>query len=569
MGPRAAQAQVIDLDDEEEVQEAIADGTVAKGKAPAGEKASGKAKADEAPEEVEQAPVVAGQMTEAAAATKRMFDKQKWAEAALGLHRVVAGDTGDDPGNQQLAEYWLAISLYRLKFYQASYAMFASIARNKNHLKFGQTLLWLSKLATQLPEPAGIIDSVGRYGDGDLARFNNPQQRDLYFQLNYMLGRYRYQHDKKYNDAVRLFNRVKPSSQYYVQAQFFSGISYVQMRKSVPAVKAFQRIETALDEGVEGVEDERRMQDLAYLSQARTYYSASIRLDPETNAPSVDEKKLSAAVRYWNQIDVASEYWLDALFEQSWAYFMAGDYPRALGNIHTIDAPYFPGAFYPEAQILKAVIYFANCNYEAATTVVARFNKKFVPIRDELKKVLKEYEGEGKGEAFYNFLLQVQSGKADLSPAIKGVVEHSLSDRQLLRNIEYVKLLGKEMKTFEKAPGSFRTSSLGGYIQDRLTEARQMAVNNAGELAKSRYRRFIAELDEHLNNGEKILIDITAAQRNLLDEKLQAGQVSKAESKIYGVVNPDEEHVIWQFDGEFWRDELGFYRQVVESACGR
>jgi hypothetical protein len=94
-------------------------------------------------------------------------------------------------------------------------------------------------------------------------------------------------------------------------------------------------------------------------------------------------------------------------------------------------------------------------------------------------------------------------------------------------------------------------------------------VKSAGDQVKARYRRFVAELDEHLNNGEKILIDITAAQRNLLDDALKQGQVTSAESKIYGVVNPDEEHVLWPFDGEFWRDELGFYRQVVQSACGR
>jgi hypothetical protein len=34
-------------------------------------------------------------------------------------------------------------------------------------------------------------------------------------------------------------------------------------------------------------------------------------------------------------------------------------------------------------------------------------------------------------------------------------------------------------------------------------------------------------------------------------------------------VKPDDEHMLWPFDGEYWRDELGFYRQVVESACGR
>lgn len=517
----------------------------------------------------EQAPVVAGQMTEEAASAKRLFDKQRWAEAAGALHRVVSGESGDDPGNQQNAQYWMAISLYHLKFYQASYAMFSQIAQNKNHLKHGQTLLWLAKLATQLPEPAGIIDSVGRYTGEDLARFNNPQQRDLYFQLNYLLGRYKYEHDKAYEEAIRLFGRVSPQSKHFVHAQFFSGVSYVQLRKSVPAVKAFQRIETALDEGVRGVEDESRMRDLAYLSQARTYYSSAIKLNAETNSPTVNEEKLSAAVKYWNQIDVASEYWLDALFEESWAYFMAGQYPQALGNIHTIEAPYFPGSFYPEAQILKSVIYFYNCNYEAATTVVARFRLRYIPIRDELNKVLKRFEGEGQSEAFYKFLLEVQSGKADLDPNIKGIVEDSLSDRQLLRNIEYVKTLQQEAALYEKAPGNFRTSGIGQYVQDRLAEARQRAINNAGELAKSRYRRNISALEEHLRNGEKILIDITAAQRNLLDEKLKAGQVTTADSKIYGVVNPDEEHVLWPFDGEFWRDELGFYRQVVESACGR
>ncbi len=192
-----------------------------------------------------------------------------------------------------------------------------------------------------------------------MARFDNDQQRDLYWQLNYMLGRYKYR-NRQFEEAIRLFQKVDRRSEYYVKSQFFTGISYVQVRKSIPAVQAFQRIQKALDEGVEGVEDESRLRDLASLSMARTYYSSSIKTDAETNQPTVDSTKLSAAVKYWNQVDVASEYWLDALFEESWAYFMAGDYPHALGNIHTLQSPYFPNSFYPEASVLKAVIYFSN-----------------------------------------------------------------------------------------------------------------------------------------------------------------------------------------------------------------
>jgi hypothetical protein len=523
---------------------------------------------EDAPKGKQQGAVVAGNPTEAAAQAKQLFDKERWSEAAQALHRVRSGETGDDPGNKQLAEYFLAISLYRLKFYQASYQIFSGIADKPNHLKFKETLLWLAKLATQLPEPADIIERVGKYNDEDLSRFDNAQQRDLYWQLNFMLGRYKYR-NRQFEESIRLFQKVDRKSEYYVKAQFFTGVSYVSLRKAAPAVKAFQRIEKALDEGVEGVDDEDRMRDLAYLSMARTYYSSSITLDPETNAPTVNTTKLSAAVKYWNQVDKTSEYWLDSLFEESWAYFMAGLYPQALGNIHTLGAPYFPNSFYPESEVLKAIIYFTNCNYDAATTVVARFNLRYTPIRDELEKILKNYKGENREDAFFKFLLDVREGKGDIPPSVRPIIEIALSDRQLLRNIDYVKLLEEEDKRFKKSPSDFQNSGLGLEVSDALKLARDLAVRQAGELALGRYQRYVDELNEHLRNGEKILIDITAAQRNLLDEKLQTNQVSKAEAKIFGVVKPDEEHVIWPFNGEYWRDELGYYRQVVESACGR
>lgn len=516
-------------------------------------------------EEEQEGPVTAGQMTEEAAQGKRLFDAERWSEAALVLKRVVDGETGDDEGNKQIAQYHLAIALYRLQFYQASYGIFSSIADKTSHLKFNETLLWLSKLATQLPEPADIIERVGKYKTDQVARFNNPQQRDLYWQLNYLLGRYKYR-NRNYEEAISLFEKVDKKSKYFVQGQFFSGISYVQLRKSVPAVKSFQRIVQSIDEGTEGVEDEARMRDLAFLSMARTYYSASVRLD-DNNVPTIDSSKLSAAVKYWNRVDVASEYWLDGLFEQSWAYFMAGDYPHALGNIHTIEAPYFPNSFYPEADILKAVISFTICQYEDATTIVARMKNKYEPIKKELEAVLNRFKGEGSEQQFFTFLKDVRAGKANLSPTIRPVVESALADRQLLRNLEYVRVLDEEDARFKKAPASFRNSPLGGDVTDALNLARELATRNAGTLARERYQRNLDELNEHLRDASKILIDITAAERNKLDNTIVTGQLSKDDSLTYGQVKPDDEHVLWPFRGEYWRDELGFYRQVVVSKC--
>jgi hypothetical protein len=511
-------------------------------------------------------PPVAGQMTEQAAQAKRLFDSEKWGDASLALYRVHKGETGDDEGNKQLAQYHLAISLYRLKFYQAAYGIFSEIADRPNHLKFNETLLWLAKLATDLPEPADIVERVGKYNDAAIEKFNNANQRELYWQLNYLLGRYKYR-NRQYDAALALFGKVDAQSKYFIKGQFFGGISNVQLRKSIPAVQSFQKIVSAVDETGQAVDDEDRMRDLAFLSMARTYYSASVRLD-ESNAPTIDSAKLSAAVKYWNKVDVASEYWLDALFEESWAYFMAGDYAHALGNVHTIQSPYFPNSYYPEADVLKAVIYFSNCQYDDAEVIVAKLQQKYQPIYDDLSKVLARFKGDEADEPFYKFLKDVRDGKADLSPKIKVVAEKALSDRQLLRHLSYVQLLDDEGKRFAKAPGSFRDSPLGNDVKDSLQLARDIAVRNAGQLARERYQRNLDELNEHLRDSAKIRIDINSAKRGLLEASIAGSQVTAKEAER-NIVKPDEEHVIWPFDGEYWRDELGFYRQTITSKCGR
>ena len=513
-------------------------------------------------------PATAGTPSDAAQQAKRLYDKEKYWDAAKALFRVYSGETGDDDGNKEIAQFDLAKALYKLKFYQASYSIFSEISDKPNHLKYNETLLWLAKLATDLPEPADIIERVGKYNEEHVAKFDNNEQQELYWQLNYLLGRYRYRNGK-FPEALALFDKVNRKSKYYVEAQFFAGISNVQMRQSKPAVQAFQRILGAIEDGDVPSEDEARFRDLAYLSMARTFYSASIKVDENTNQPTVDQTRLSAAVKYWNKVDVASEFWLDALFEESWAYFMAGDYSHALGNIHTIQSPYFPHSYFPEADVLRAVIYFFNCQYDDALTIVAKFKLKYEPIREELRQTLDKFKkGANQEEAFYKFLRDVRDDKAQLDSKIAPIVKTSLSDRQLLRNLEYVRLLEEEDNRFKKAPSSFKDSKVADLVKDSVHDARELAIRNAGDLARGRYQRNLDDLSEQLRNGQKIQIDVSAALRNIIDQTIEGAKVTVEESKA-NIVKPDEEHVIWPFNGEYWRDELGFYRQTITSKCGR
>lgn len=495
-------------------------------------------------------PPAEGPPSEALANALRLYQQERYQEAAVQFQRVVEGETQDAPANQQKAQFHLGKSLYHLRYYQSALAVFDEIVeRGESHMYFRATLQWLAQLASQLPEPADIVRRVGRYSTEALGQFNNNENRNLYNQLLYLMGRSKYR-DGNYDEAIALFRQVQRNSRYYVQAKFFEGISHVSARRSQPAVDAFREVLHALEEGVQGVEDEDRMGDLAWLELARIYYST---------------RHYDSAIDSWNHVDVDSEYWLDALFEESWAYFLQQDYPRAMGNIHTLHSPFFQNAWYPESMVLKSVIYFSNCRYDEAEEVVAQFNERYASLRPELERFLQQYQDD---PSFFTFLKNVREGHANLPRRLRPVVESAFADRTLLRNLEYVAQLEAEERRHGAAPAAFRNSSVGARILQDISVAKSFAIESAGTLARGRYTRAIEELSDLENQATAILIEILNARRGQLSQEMQQQQVSVQESRAMRV-QVDEEHYLWPFNGEYWRDELGFYRQQITSRCGR
>lgn len=512
------------------------------------------------------APPAEGPPSEALANALRLYQQERYQEAAVQFQRVVEGETQDAAANVQKAQFFLGKCLYHLRYYQSALAIFDEIGQmGAGHLYFDQTLQWLAQLASQLPEPAGIIEKVGRYGVDQLDQFNTGETAELYNELLYIMGRFKYD-QQEFQEANELFGRVSNDSSFYVKAKFFEGISHIRMRTARPAIASFRAIVEAIDEGeIEGVEDEARMNNLAWISLARVYYTAANRTDPETQERAIDGRLLGQAVEAWNTVDQGSEYWLDALFESSWAFFLADEFSRALGNVHTIFSPYFEDSYYPEAIVLKAVTFFVNCQFDNALAMIGKFHEMYDPVRQELETKLAQFED---NTQFFEFLVKVRSGEANLSPNIRGVVATALSDRTLLRNIEYVRVLEAEEQRLGEAPAELQNSSLGARILQDVAVAKSFAVDQTGDLARARYNRLIDELADLTNQVDTVELEIVTAQRGQLDQELQQ-QMTAAQRTGGGDVEVDEEHQLWPFDGEYWRDELGFYRQQVTNQCGR
>jgi tetratricopeptide (TPR) repeat protein len=566
----------------------------------------------------DEGPVIAGPRTETAARSEELFDMALYYEAAPLLQGVAAGETGDDEGNREIAQYHLAVALFRVKLYEACFGVLSAIADQPRHRKRRESLFWLSRLAHVLPDPRDAIERIGAYAPSEIAPFDSPQQREIYWDLSYLLGQHFYRRHRR-EDAIRHFEKVDWKSRHFVEARFLSGILHAERKEWEAAVKSFQRSLVAIDDGMVDADDEDRVRDLLNLSIARAFYTSSFlpeaspaaAVDPimegevverGTPAPAgapigagpdrappgdlgvkVDVRRLSAAVKYWGRIDELSEFYLDALLEGAWAWFLAGNYPRALGNLQTLEAPYFRRPFYdggrppippgpaghPEADVLRALVSLKLCHDDDAITIVARMKREYEPIQRELEATLRRLEQEGTERPLFQLADDLRRGNAHLSPAIRPFVERAFADRALSRSLAQVRAIDEELARLQSAPAPFLRSPLGHDVAGTLAFARDSAVVDAGALARERYERALHELAGHLHDGSKLLADIATAKAGKLDRRsLDVEIVGDAVPPQYDVlVGPKQ--VRWRFDGEYWRDEIGHYRQAVSPTCAR
>ena len=526
----------------------------------------GAAAAPAAPAVVAPPPKPSGPPSEALANALRFYQQERFAQASVQLQRIVAGETGDEPANIQKAQFFLGKCYYHLGFFQAALGVFEEIAlMSTGHIYFHSTLQWLAQLSRELPEPAGIIGLVGRYGDSlqVLNEFKKPETKDLYNELLYLMGRYWYQMGE-FSQARNFFMNIDPGSPLKVSGEFFTGITFVRQRKARPASKAFLKIVDRYDGKLFLDAEEKRFLNLAWLSLARIYYST---------------KHWDSAIAAWNKIPQSSEYYLDAQFEESWAYFQIDNYSRALGNIHTLNSPYFEESFFPESVILKAVIFFDECLYDDAKLVVNEFRQDFEPIQSKLSDALKQFNDNPQFFAFLRDLrAAVDNGELkDISKnTILGlprevvfIIKGALGDRTLIRNLKYVAQLDKESEKLQKMPAQFVSSAAGERILQDIETAKSVAIDNTGNLARLRYKRLLKELQDFLNQTTRVEIEILKALRGELEVEIATGEESKRLDAEQAKISSDGEHVIWPFRGEYWRDELGYYRQPVTRHCGR
>jgi tetratricopeptide (TPR) repeat protein len=476
----------------------------------------------------------------------KLYEKKDYYSASIEFYKVTDKQTQDSEANRQRAEFFMGKTLYQMGFYAGSLAQFEKIVNAGDaHRYHGATLKWLAALSRVLPETSGILDKIGSYQPEQL---DDPVMAEVRDELYFLLGRHFYQ-KAKFDEAIDLFGRVDAKSPFYVRAKFFEGVTHVRKYEGKPAVDAFKQILVIAEEKPKWFTRDEidTYQELAELQMARIFYST---------------QQYDKSIKYYEKLDQDSPDWLNTLFEASWAYFMKTNNSKALGNIHTLNAPYFENTFWPESILLKAVIYYKYCLWDRALEAVAEYNQNFKPLRQNLKDILGKYDDNAE---FYDYIQKIFDNKAGLDQTTQRLVLSVLGDKTLKKTFDWVTELDKELAMLQKADQAWQTTAIAGEVLAQLTLQQSLAKADAGKLARERVERLMEELKEWSRDGLKIRIQVLEAKAGNVTATAKGEQITGSHKEEPIIV--DDEHFMWRFNGEYWKDELGYYRFRIRSKC--
>lgn len=480
--------------------------------------------------------------------------------------------SGETPGDQPRATFWLGKSLFNQGYYSASLAVFNGIvAAGPQHPYHQLTLPWLASLSRVLPEGAGVLGQIGTYKPADLENEAFDEVRD---ELYYLLGRFYYVKGDL-GQAIALLSQVPQESDFYIPAQYFLGVSETREFHGAEAVEAFKNVLRRnielRQEGGKG-KKKRKMSD----RKKKKLGISTAELDFEEQNQRYEELanialgyifyqvgKFDTGIKYFDRVPMESPYWLDSVFAASWSEFRLVEvepdnanrhYQRTLGYIHTLNAPFFYDYLYPEALILKSVTYYFNCRYGPAKTAIDEFTSRYIKTKEDLQSVLNQAPEDFE---LFDLTVAIREEKSGLDPFVEQVARKSLQDKTLEKNYAYVDRLNFEMGQLEKSSGDFQNSSLGEYISEQLDLSVSVARESTGGLARQRLSSQIAEIKRLEREAIKVEYEIINKLKTIGDE--ESGELQKP--------FVDKEHEIYNYNGEYWQDELGYYNYKVTSVC--
>lgn len=473
------------------------------------------------------------------AAARRLVEDERWRDAFSKLADLVPTLAVDDP-NRAEAQFLLARTLFGLNLYQSALRGFDAVVVAADHPLYREKMRYYFLIQQAVP---GDLATIERLSDAA----ESVHRKESIDEIRFLLGQY-YYNVGDLDRAIKQLNPIKPEAGVtYLKAKHLLGVMYVVKNAAQPALEAFKDV-LRFEEQMGSPSYFPQYRDLAYLSLGRLFYSIG---------------QFETAGRYYDRVLEGSTTWLDSLFELGWTYFQIGRIDRVLGQLHTLNSPYFEDRYYPEARVLEALIHFRTCRFNETLVSVQKFLRDYKPLKKELDVQL---QGQRTDAEFYEYLAGLAANQKTLSVALRRIFNVALKDKRLQRAFGAVVLANEELAALEKLSRNVTATKAAAELTEDMGRVRAVMISEAGGLARRRLARVREDLTEIIRQGLRIKYETLKARRGSINESVRRdmAETAKATSEPR---EEDAEHVVWPFDGSYWKDELGGYTYDTRSKC--
>ncbi len=505
-------------------------------------------------------------------AAKKLLAEGATETAALAFDQILRDRSLS--GVHDEARFQRAKALARLKLPYSALAGFDEILeRGPGATRFYQSAMeWLFYVGRGLANDQPVMTRVARHaGQGMPAAYED--------RVNYLLAKYEFERGRAladagraseaksaFSDARRLVAKVRqtpaappvpaadgkdapppPEGDVFARARFLDGLVLYAQGDQEGAIDVFKDV-IRLTNPKKVSSPDQDLRELAFLQLARIHY---------------ENRQNRYAIFYYGKMPWGGERWLEGLWEASYAYYRIGDYEKTLGNLITLQSPYFRDEYFPESYILKAIVYYENCRYPEARQVLEQFSRTYEPVYDELQKIT---GGQRPAQGYYELVRD--AANAPGGGPMRKIMKLALSDQTVRKLSESIGEVEREMdEGIGARRADFRGSALAKDLLDKLKASRSAMVDEAGARSRSKLEWERDGLRQLLAQALRIQIEVSRKEREALEGSLAKGsQVDVVRDLKYSHAVSDEQ-LYWPYEGEFWRDELGTYSYTLTKGC--
>ncbi len=509
-------------------------------------------------------------------AAKRLLDDKAYDTAALAYDQILREPALAD-GHAE-ARYQLAKALVRMGLYHSALVQFDQLlARGPQGSKYFHTALeWLFYVGRRLKNEQPLLARVARFGNENFP----PAYQDKF---HYLLAKYEFERGRalaeagrpsdargSFDEARRLAAMVRkeagaqpvPTStgespaagdegDVYAKSRFVDGLVQYAEGNEAAAAESFKEV-VRLTNPRRARAADPALRELAFLQLARIHY---------------ENRQNRYAIFYYGKMPWGGESWLEGLWEASYAYYRIGDYEKSLGNLLTLQSPYFRDEYFPESYILKAIIYYENCRYPEARAILEDFSKMYEPVYEELAQLTQKQQPPS---AFYDLIAETEKreAKGDQARLMRKIMKLAFTDENIKRLDESIGEIDDETdRGIGGRRAEFRQSALAKDLGNALRIERTALVDEAGRRARQKLEYERDGLRQILAQALRIKIEVSRKEREMLEGSLASGAQVEVLRDLKFSTAVSDEHLYWPYEGEFWRDELGTYSYTLTKGC--